>query len=134
MSKKEFKKPKQEQGKFKVAPEETKKLANINYPVFCFRHIQKNYCISNCDNDQKAALLTKIHGLSCLTWYQIVSTPHEGFGCEKIPAHQIKATIPAEIAEDTTFLSFRFNAKDRFVGFRESNILHLLWVGEPYPH
>ncbi|WP_448216271.1 hypothetical protein [Endozoicomonas sp. 2B-B] len=59
-------------------------------------------------------------------------------GFEKIPKHQIRATIPAFITEEVTnLLAFRYHGKHPMVGYRVRDVFYVLWFDHNfslYPH
>ena len=105
----------------------------INYPVFCFKYLHRNYNIDKCENDDKIKFIEQIIKLSGLTWQDIEYSQRHGLGSEKIQRSAIKLDLPKEITDDVVhFLAFRFNGKKPFVGFRDRFIFHVLYIDSDY--
>jgi hypothetical protein len=47
------------------------KSSESEHPIFCLKNIQKEYCLSKCQRDEKAEFASTLHKLSQLTWNQI---------------------------------------------------------------
>lgn len=108
-------------------------------PVFSLEHLQRSHCVSAIvDRSERGLFLDALYTLSRLTWAQINSAPRHGLGPERMPKHQIKATIPSCVTDDVNLLVFRWKGKLPFVGFRDGRVLHLLWIeqsfGDLYDH
>lgn len=101
-------------------------------PVFSLRHIQQDYCISRCDQDDKVAFADQIVLLSKLTWGQIKFAPKHGLGSEKIARSSFNVPIPDSVKEDVTFLAMRYNGKKAMVGFRDRAVFHILWFDRDF--
>ncbi len=116
-----------------------KESTNTLHPAFCFRYIDKNYSISKCDKDAKAALANKIQELSHVTWDTIQKAPRHGAGHEIIDQECIKRPLPLNTPGDRNFLSFRLgNGKNSvMIGYRKDKIFYVIWIdpnGELYNH
>ena len=98
------------------------------HPVFCLQHLQNNYNIDACDNNQRTALLKKLHNLCQSTWKQIFNNHRQALGFEKLEWNAIKAPIPNYVTEDAEFICFRFHGDGRMVGYKEDRIFHILWL------
>ena len=108
-------------------------LDEINYPVFCFRYLHKDYDMEKCVASDKRfprGLIKKIEMVSKLSWDDIQLAHRRGTGTEKILRNSIKPSIPNEITDDVTdFLSFHFSGrKGRIIGFRDRYIFHVVYV------
>jgi hypothetical protein len=96
-------------------------------PVFCLQYVSNLYCITGCNQEQKAAFADAIRNLSQLTWAEIKSSHRHGLGTEKIERDSIKAPIPEHVTDDETFLAIRFWKKAPMVGYREREIFRIIW-------
>ncbi len=122
-----------------VKPNITKKQ-EIDYPVFCFKHLQ-DVSIKNC-NDHKFLndFIFRLSKLGSLTWNQIIHTDKHSFGTEKIPISQIKPKLPNFISPDVRdLLVFRASGNNRsFLGVRSGNVFHIIFIetkfGDIYKH
>jgi len=101
----------------------------VDYPVFCFKYLHSSHDLTQCDKDEKSALIEQLAKLSQLSWLQIHMTDRHGMGSEKIARNSIRPSIPPSITEDVQdFLAFRFHGKKPFVGFRNQFILHIVYI------
>lgn len=103
---------------------------NHKHPIFCFKHLCKHeYGLRECNDQFKGEVLRLIHELSQLTWQQIQNDKRQGFGHEKIPVRQIKASIPRELTEDCEEVCvFRISSKARLAGHRKDQVFQVLWL------
>lgn len=101
-------------------------------PHFCFHYLQKKYCISDCQKDEKAALADTLRKLSQLTWAQLRQANRKGSGYEKIARHSIRAPIPTHVTEDVNFIAFRFYANAPMVGYRLRETFHVCWLDHDF--
>jgi len=106
-------------------------------PLFCLHHLQKGYCVLDCEKNEKAALAETLRKLSQLSWSQIRQAPRHGSGYEKISKNSIRAAIPPNVTEDTSIIAFRFCGKAPMVGYRLREVFHICWLDRKYtlyPH
>ena len=115
------------QGKnFKI---DTTEKSKIDYPIFCFRHLHKDYDLNSCNDSEKKSLIEKIVTLSQLSWSEIQLSPRHGLGSEKISIGSIKPSLPAFITDDVgSLLSLRFDGKKPFIGLRIRFIFHVIYI------
>ncbi|MGB0879209.1 MAG: hypothetical protein ACPGTO_01435 [Polaribacter sp.] len=128
MSKKRLKPRKSEKKKINTSSlTETK----IDYPIFCFKHLQINF---NGDNKFYFDFIERLNKLSNLSWKQINLAHRHGFGTEKIPVGQIKPDLPNFITPDVkNLLVFRASGDNRpFLGIRKDNIFHIVFIEERF--
>lgn len=125
-------------GRVRVSERQLQADSEIDYPVFCFKHMHPAYNIDHCSDDQKAMFITKACKLSTMTWNDIKLAPRHGLGSEKINRSSVRATIPSFISDDVEFfLAFRCFGMMPFLGHRNGSILHVLYLdptGEVYKH
>ena len=120
------------QGKHvKVTP--TVEIQNFEHPIFCYRHLHKDYCLEQCDQDEKKSLMERFVTLSQMTWQQISQAHRHGLGYEKIAIGGLSAKCPPFITEDVThLLAFRYQGKKPFLGHRNRFILHVIFIERDY--
>ncbi len=106
--------------------------SQLQRPKFCLEHLQKDYCISKCTADEKAAFADRIHEMSQLTWQQLSQAPRHGQGFESIERKAIKGTFPSVLTQDVTILAFRFAGKAPMVGFRSAEVFHVVWLDRTF--
>lgn len=129
-----IKKPKKE-----VAIDKNK-LDGIDYPVFCFKHLQ-NTSIKECkDASIFYDFLDRLQKLSNLGWKEIRTSQRHGFGMEKIPVGSIIPKLPKFITPDVSHLTiFRANGNNLpFLGVQNGSVFHVIYLetkfGDVYDH
>ena len=101
-------------------------------PVFCLHHLADGWRISDCERDDQAAFALTTEKLSRVTWRDIRNAHRHGIGTEKIPRNALKAPVPNDIADDVQFFALRFSGKKPMVGFRSSQIFHVVWFDSKF--
>ncbi len=123
-----IKKKNTNQNKIKVPTENSLEL---DYPVFCFKHLQ-----TVPENDHKfySDFVDRLKKLSNLTWQQINIADRHGFGTEKMPIGQIKPQLPRFVTPEITHLTvFRANGDNRpFLGLRNGIVFHIIFTEEKF--
>ena len=134
MSYRDFKKPKINTGlKISVSNEAITKESTLDYPVFCFKHLDNKFGLDNCDQEDKIALLVRLTKLSQLTWNDIKLSDRHGFGTEKIPTNIIQSERPPFLSDDINhLLAFRFNKLAPFLGHRSGSIFHIVYIDSKF--
>lgn len=116
-------------GKISVSDSQLSDTLQLDYPVFCFKHLHSDYNVDKCDKDDKSALVEQIAKLSSMDWNQIQLAPKSGLGSEKIARASIKPSVPVAITEDVKdFLALRYNGHKAFVGYRNRFIFHIVYI------
>lgn len=124
-----LKNQKADQGKRIKASDDRIEIANLQYPIFCFKHLHSSFCLDQCSSDEKSAFIERLVKLSSLTWGELQRTQKHGFGCEKIRRSSIKKSIPTSITGDVDFfLAFRFDGKKPMIGFQNRFIFHVVYI------
>ena len=133
MSNRRINPPRQEKGSKIGSPSEKIQIPpEQQAPIFCLRYLEGNYCLTKCQQDERAAFADKIHRLSKLTWSEIQSQGRHKLGCEKISRDAIKASIPSHITKEVNFLSFRFCGMKAMVGYRDGSVFHVIWLDRDF--
>jgi hypothetical protein len=101
-------------------------------PTFCLWYIDRLYCISCCDHEEKAGFADTLLQLSQMTWNEIRSAHRHGLGGEKISRDAIKRPIPEHVTDDVTFIAFRFSGKKPMVGYRMKEMFHIVWLDRDF--
>jgi len=108
---------------------------NFDYPVFCFRHLHRDFHLDNCNAQEKKSLIEQLVRLSKHSWTELQLSSRHGIGSEKIPLSAIKASIPhgLTITEDVqTLLAFRFEGYKSFIGLRNKFIFHIIYIDNKF--
>lgn len=101
-------------------------------PIFSLHYLNREYCLSCCNSEEKAAFADTMHKLSQLTWQQIDCAPRYGSGYEKIARNAIRSGIPSHVTDDVNFIAFRFCGMAPMVGYRDRNIFHVIWLDRAF--
>ncbi len=101
-------------------------------PYFSLRYVASQYCISDCQLQDRAAFTDTIRKLSQLTWMEIKQQSRHTLGYEKIPRTSIKAGIPNHIKDDVQFVAFRFSGLKPMVGYRDGAVFHIIWFDNKF--
>ena len=95
-------------------------------PLFCLNMLHGKYCLSHCEQEQRAAFADTLHKLSKLTWAQIMTSDRHASGCEIISRDSLKFDLPSTITDDVRILAFRFHGKSPMLGYRNGRTYHVL--------
>lgn len=117
-----------------------KRKPEIDYPVFCFRHLQEASFKGCKDRKFMHDFIFRLSKICSLAWNEILTSNKHGYGTEKIPISQIKATVPPIVTPEVKhLLVFRANGDNRpFLGIRNENVFHIIFIeskfGDIYNH
>jgi hypothetical protein len=115
------------------------RMAQIDYPLFSFKHLQK----VSFDGDVKAKFfqdfLLRLKKYSDLGWKQMATEKRHDYGWEYLPQDRMKNKLPAVVTPEVQLMVLRSaNDKRAMVGFREWNIYHVIFIeavfNEIYEH
>lgn len=123
-----IKRPAKEAGKHVKAHEAKEESPETQPPLFSLRYLSGDYCLSQCERDEKAAFADALHTFSKMTWAQIKQAGRHGLGQEKIARSAIQTGIPRHISEDVHFIALRFQGKKPMVGYRVGAVFYVLWI------
>ena len=120
---------------------EKNKINGIDYPVFCFKYLQKD-SIQSCTNSKfYFDFLFRLQSLCDLGWKGIRASGRHSYGMEKIPRTKIKPKkLPPIITPDISELHvFRATGGNLpFIGIQNNNIFHVIFIetnfGDIYNH
>lgn len=123
-----LKKKNAQHNKIKIPSENN---VELDYPVFCFRHLQT---VPDSDFKFYSDFIERLKKLSNLTWNQINCADRHGFGTEKIPVKQIKPLLPRFVTPEISHLTvFRANGDNRpFLGLRNGTVFHIIFIEENF--
>ena len=121
-----------ERGKNISPPITTEESPEQEPPIFSLPYMSKDFCISGCNKEEKAAFADTLYKLSQLTWSQINSSGRHGSGYERIAQTSIKASIPKHITQDVNLIAFRFCAKAPMVGYRDRATFYVIWLDRAF--
>jgi hypothetical protein len=129
-------KPSQEPTKgAKILPHAATSAGSTNnfHPIFNLEHLEGDYCLSRCEDGDKAAFADTLHKLSKLTWREIQQSPRHASGTEIIPRHMLGSrSFPAEVTEDVNILAFRFSGTKAMVGYRRDRVFIVLHLDRDF--
>lgn len=110
-----------------------------SYPIFSFKYLQ-DVSINKTNNHKLFYdFLIRLKKLSELGWKEINKSGKHSFGKEIIPQNMIKHQLPSIITPEVNLYAFRAKGDNHpFVGYRENNIFHILYIeanfGDIYDH
>ncbi len=120
------------QGKLIKAPQIIE-MPDLDYPIFCFKHLHKHHNLDKCEESEKKSLIEKIVKLSQLSWADIQNAHRHGLGSEKIAISSIKPSRPSFLTDDVKFLlSLRFDGMKAMLGHRNRFIFHVLFIDRDF--
>lgn len=96
--------------------------------------MRKGFDLTECNNEEKAAVADTLFKLSQMTWAQIRLSPRHGAGSEKIAQSSITGDSTAFLDKDTELLALRFSGKKAMVGYRgkDGTVFHILWLDRAF--
>ena len=102
-------------------------LSQIQHPVFCLHYLEKDYCLTKCNKEERASFANTIRILSTSSWNEIITNRIKDY--EKITEKKKinKGNLPSSIPKDAPIIGFRFCGKKRMVGYRSNCIFHIIW-------
>lgn len=106
-------------------------IPDIDYPVFCFRYMHRDYNVKSCPQEDKIAFFDRLCAISNLSWNDLSKAHRHGLGWELIPFDQISPDLPSgyRATEDVKSLyAFRYFDKKPFLGVRNRSVFHLLYI------
>jgi hypothetical protein len=101
-------------------------------PVFSLHYLNRDFCLSACNRDEKASFADAMYKLSQITWNEVICSHRHGLGFEKISRDAIKSTIPEHLTDDVRMIAFRFHGKAPMVGYRDGNVFHVIWFDRAF--
>jgi len=107
------------------------RIETLNYPIFCFKHLQDVSIKNSTDADFFVKFLFRLQKLSNLGWEEIRKSPKHSFGTSQIPINELKPTIfPSIVTPEVTHLTvFRANGDNRpFLGIQSKDIFHVIFI------
>ena len=116
-------------------------LSNIDYPVFCFKHLQ-DCSIKDCKNaDFFKKFLFRLKKLCDLGWKEIRQSDRHSYGAERINIDQVNPTKkPSILTPDVEkLIVFRATGDNHaFLGIKKEPVFHVIYIeaefGEIYRH
>ena len=97
-------------------------------PSFSLQYLSSEFCVSCCEQQEKAHFADTLRKLSQFTWAELKQKNRHKLGFEKISRSSIKVGIPQHVQEDVTFIAFRFDGMKPMVGYRSGHIFYILWL------
>ena len=120
---KSFRNPAQQHGRMKL-DDAPKRSFNSEQPKFSLKHLKGGkFCLSKCEQVEKAAFADKLRELSQMTWQELQQAPHHGMGFEKIRGYK---DIPADVSPEINILAFRFCGMKAMIGYRIDETFYII--------
>ena len=120
-------------GKFYIESEETTNH-NQKKPKLSFEFLSGDYCISQCQQREKAEIIDTLHKISQRTWQEIIQLGKSGIGYEQIKLSQLKCVSPkCKIFDNLDKVTiFHKPPKVPIVGFRVEDIFYVFCIDRTY--
>lgn len=130
---KKFKPAKYTQQSGEVGSRQSSPDTGIDYPIFCFKHLHRDYDLERCSSGDikfTKALLQKIRTLTSQRWVDINLLNRQHGGFEKIQRTQLSPPPAGTITEDVEeVISFYFAGdRARLIGHKDESIFHVLYI------
>lgn len=120
---KSFRKPEQRGGRMYL-DDVPKRSFNTVPPKFSLKHLKGGkFCLSRCEQSEKAAFADKLRELSQKTWQELQQAPRHGMGFEKIRGYK---DLPVDVSPDVNILAFRFCGKKAMIGYRIDETFYII--------
>ena len=115
----------------KIKPTDVSSTQSImdRRPKFSLKYLSGQYCLSNCNKEEKAAFADRIHRLSQQTWSQIFQGDRHGSGFEKI--NEPLSWISNNFSEKQ-IIAFRFSGMKAMIGFADKEIFYVLGLDRSF--
>lgn len=111
----------------------TIEMPEYDYPIFCLKHLHKDYNLDSCNDEEKKSLMEKLVQLSKMTWEDLRTSHRHGAGAEKIAVSSINPSCPSFITEEVDFLlAFRFQGKKPILGHRNRFVFHIIFIDRDF--
>lgn len=95
-------------------------------PIWCFKHLQKNWGVDELNKDQRSTVLKALVLRSAVDWRTLRTAPSQGLGRERLSQKQIKSTIPAIVGNDAIEI---FHCGDgRIAGVKREQQFLIVWI------
>ena len=104
------------------------------HPHFSLQYISNNnkFCLSSCEDKEKAAFAERLYRLSQMTWAQIRQQDRHKLGYEKISRSSLKTKVPPHIKDDVNIIAFRFDGKKSMVGYKIGHVFYIVWLDRSF--
>lgn len=108
-------------------------------PLFSFEYLDHEFCLEQCDKDQKSDLAEAIVKRANIMWRDLQIAGRHKLGTERIDVEQtaISERIPPRFT-DGRLIVFRYSGNLPMVGFRHQRIFYVLAIeahfGDLYVH
>ena len=124
-------KSEQNKGKF-LTKETSEKSPDQLPPIFSLQYLSPQYCVSCCQQQEKAHFADTLRKLSQLTWAELRQANRHKLGCEKISRSSIRVGIPVHIKEDVNFIAFRFDGQKAMIGYKAAHVFYIIWLDRDF--
>ena len=123
-----------ESSKLKSTKKEEYPDSDFDYPIFCFKYLDKDFHIDKCIEKEVASFAKKIIKLGQeYTWIQIQNSVRHKWGSEKINWSSLKnKKPPTGFSDKDILLALRFEEKKPFLGVRRGSVLHVMFIDHKF--
>lgn len=106
---------------------------NQRKPKISLEFLQGDYCISKCQQNQKAEVMDTLHRISWSTWQEHHQIGKNG-GYEQLNIAQLKCRAPKHRLFDNLDKATVFHRKDKIpiVGFRVEDIFYVFCIDRDF--
>lgn len=114
-------------------PQQAPQNPDFDHPKISLRHLQKDYCLTKCEPEEKISFAEKIRLITSQSWADLRLAPSHGLGYEKIKQKEIRAGIPSCVSKKQKIIAFRFSGKKPMVGFKKPDgTFYILWFDRDF--
>lgn len=119
----------------KFNPERAEKLNfNQQKPKISFEFLSGDFCISKCQQWEKAEIIDTLHRISQRTWQEIIQLGKSGIGYEQLGTFQLKCSVPRDSIFRNLEKATVFHKAPRIpvVGFRSDDVFYVFCIDRSY--
>ena len=125
---------KKSEKKSRFEAEQIKGDFNQCKPKLSFEFLSGDWCISQCQRDEKAEIIDSLHRISKYTWQDCIQLGKSGCGYEQLDRSQIKCTIPRDdfFKNLDKVTVFHRKKKIPIIGFRIQDVFYIFCIDRKY--
>lgn len=89
------------------------------HPKYSFEYLDGAYCITKCETEVRAEVITTLHKIAKQTWQELQQISRKCGGFEFLPVDSLKCKIPEYFKNSEKAVVFHNPGKKAIIGFRE---------------